>query len=400
MDAFHRPDIGEGIFFEYLRQDDPFSLDFLERVVDGFPFLLAPLAQVQGITSSVLQQPSPTKVPENGGLGVFKVLGSTTDAVTSHAMGLAGAMQHGAAEAAANVGQAMHNAGDSMRYFSEEAERNRQALWKELVTVSHRNPSDVLADVVAKIKGEVDEDVDVEMEAAAEETKPSFDVPHGRVFRQTTSKWFGETLEVPDEIAPMVHPTMNKTILSLVHLYLLLILIVSFPPTNSNKTRCVVRRCKIISLSPGDSSLVSYAHEAKVSKRGASLKEDVKGNNGTASRKMAPALILRSRSEASPECDVDPAREGDDSPQKIHIDLGLTEGRTSRRKGSFKGAKRLFSRGSKTPKPTRAHHCADCPDSIRSNVSECSSRSAPSGSALKKNGRKTDKMQKSLSYFL
>ena len=48
MDRFPRADIAEGIFYEYLRYDDPISPELRERVVDGFPFLLAPLAQVKG----------------------------------------------------------------------------------------------------------------------------------------------------------------------------------------------------------------------------------------------------------------------------------------------------------------------------------------------------------------
>ena len=49
MEVFQRPDIAEGIFYEYFRVDDPMSTELLERVVDGFPFLLAPLAQVKGV---------------------------------------------------------------------------------------------------------------------------------------------------------------------------------------------------------------------------------------------------------------------------------------------------------------------------------------------------------------
>ena len=47
MDIFPRPDVAEGIFYEYLRYDAPISLDFRDHVVDGIPFLLAPLALVR-----------------------------------------------------------------------------------------------------------------------------------------------------------------------------------------------------------------------------------------------------------------------------------------------------------------------------------------------------------------
>jgi len=42
-------DIAEGIFYEYLRVDDPMSVEARLNFATGFPFLLAPLAQVKGV---------------------------------------------------------------------------------------------------------------------------------------------------------------------------------------------------------------------------------------------------------------------------------------------------------------------------------------------------------------
>lgn len=52
MDTFPIEGMVSGIFYEYLRYDDPMSREFLENAVDGFPFLLAPLAQVKGVSIS------------------------------------------------------------------------------------------------------------------------------------------------------------------------------------------------------------------------------------------------------------------------------------------------------------------------------------------------------------
>ena len=256
MDSFPRPDIAEGIFFEYLRLDDPFSVEFIEKTVDGFPFLLSPLAQIQGVTPPVMQQ-SKTSTDERPSF--LKTIGGAAETFTSHATGLFGAMQHGATEAAASTVQAVQSAGYSFRNLGEEMDRKREFVWKQLTALPHQNPTQMFSDFVAKVKGEKTE------EEILNETEPEiFDnvsshAPHGRIFRPTTSQWFGETLEAPDEIAPIIHPTMNKTILSLVHLYLLLLLIVSFPGTNNNRTRFVVRRsCKSISVSSSDSSLLKY----------------------------------------------------------------------------------------------------------------------------------------------
>jgi len=42
-------EVAQGIFYEYLRVDDPMSVDARLNFATGFPFLLAPLAQVKGV---------------------------------------------------------------------------------------------------------------------------------------------------------------------------------------------------------------------------------------------------------------------------------------------------------------------------------------------------------------
>lgn len=72
MDALQRPDIGEGIFFEYLRRDNPISKEFIERVVDGFPFLLSP---IRSSLSSDMQRHRQEPLNRSSGI-IGKIMGT------------------------------------------------------------------------------------------------------------------------------------------------------------------------------------------------------------------------------------------------------------------------------------------------------------------------------------
>jgi len=49
MDRFAEPDLARGIFYEYMRGDDPMSIEARDNFAKGFPYLLAPLAHVKGM---------------------------------------------------------------------------------------------------------------------------------------------------------------------------------------------------------------------------------------------------------------------------------------------------------------------------------------------------------------
>jgi hypothetical protein len=412
LDTFTRPDIGFGIFFEYLRTDDPFSHDFLQRVVDGFPFLLAPLAQVHGITSSVLQAApfEPAKEPAHAIL--LNVVGGALDAFSSHAAGLANAMHQGASDTAVNAAHAVHSAGAAMRHFGEEAERRRIAMWNQMVALSQQHPAEIFAQMLARSKseGKLDEPEEVPKH---EEIATRRIVPHGKIFRPTTSRWFGETMDAPDEIGPLVHHTMNKTILSLVHLYLLLILIVSFPPTNANKTRFVVRRsCKAISVSSSETSLARVELDTVKTDSCARRNDtrhtyaDFVDTRGKMQNVAPEPPIVDDDEELYPGDNFDPAMEGR-GPQRIHIDLGPTikigtECQKERRPSI--GTNRFFPRPRRSSRSKTTHRSLsiDCPESERSSASDASGNSP--GKHVRKNGSRSnnsnDKMKKSLSYFM
>jgi hypothetical protein len=256
MDTFDRSDIAEGIFYEYLRTDDPISTELRERVMDGFPFLLAPLARAKDFQSA----PSPQKPPEVGN-PLFRVFAGVTESATSHAMGLAGMVQHGAfamAGHAANAalsfpGHAANAAlsfGDVTKSVVSEVDRRRGLLVKHAIllpdTVMHL-PETVMH-LVSRDPDPIQTVTDwVSGNATPEDPEePLTRVSRGRVFGYPLSRWFSDTYHAPDEIGPMkIRPTMTmrrKIFLTLVHLYLLLLLIVSFPGSCATRTKLVVRR--------------------------------------------------------------------------------------------------------------------------------------------------------------
>jgi hypothetical protein len=249
MDSFARPDIAEGIFYEYLRQDDPISTELRDRVVDGFPFLLAPLARAKDFHSPN----SPPKPPELGN-PLFRVFTGATESATANAMALAGMMQHNAFAMAGHAVSAAHSFGDVAHSVGSEMDRRRGLLVKHAILLPDTVMKhaillpDTVMHLVSRDKDPIQTVTDwVSGNATPEDLEePLTRVSRGRVFGYPLSRWFSDTYHAPDEIGPMkIRPTMTmrrKIFWGLVHLYLLLLLIVSFPGTYTTRTKLVVVR--------------------------------------------------------------------------------------------------------------------------------------------------------------
>lgn len=244
MDIFPRPDVAEGIFFEYLRYDDPISPDLKIRAVDGFPFLLAPLAQVKGVHMDMVH-PTPTMEGKKDEKGFLKAMGSFTGMLSSQAGDFSDWIQHGATGVASHVGSAAKLVGDSARGVGEEMDRRRVQVWSQMTALPEAGVNFITSRrfshrrAVSTVPSE-EEDFRAKFTTELPQMKSA---PRGRVFRFPATRWFGEEEKLPDEIEPMIHPTMTATrnvCLTMVHLYLLLLLIVSFPGTQSTRTRLVV----------------------------------------------------------------------------------------------------------------------------------------------------------------
>ena len=254
MDTFQRPDIAEGIFYEYLRLDDPMSFDFLDRVVDGFPFLLAPLAQVKGVSTPVRSKHGDvgSKIsPLSSSHPVFKAVTGLGETVSSHAMDLAGFVQNGASEMSNHAMNKARSVGDAARNLGEEMDRRRDILGKQFNSMAHQALSSLygrdqkaLTVVLPNWVGEMSK-LNLGDDALDNLANSP---PRGRVFRIPLAKLFGieELPPAPDEIVPMIHQASHtstqRVFLGLVHLYLLLLLIVSFPAHRTTVTKLYIRK--------------------------------------------------------------------------------------------------------------------------------------------------------------
>lgn len=260
MDSFPRPDVAKGIFYEYMRFDDPISSDFNERVVDGFPFLLGPLAQVKGMPHAIqmndaLMSSSSTGGPKPAGLG--KAVGNFAESMTYRAGDFAGWVHHGASGAACNVANAAKNLGATARSVGQGLERRRDELWNQVSNLPDNGKQFLNRRMNARTSRP--DELAVSVAHYMKRRRRAFmiqtsknqrraDVPRGRVFRSSISYWFG----VQDDEGPTIPKSKSSSrstfwgrllFVCMAHLYLLLLLIVSLPG-GTQYTKLVVRRKK------------------------------------------------------------------------------------------------------------------------------------------------------------
>jgi hypothetical protein len=261
MDILPRPDIAKGIFFEYLRFDDPISPDFREHVVDGVPFLLGPLAQIKGIA---LPSPSFTHTYDNQGNALSRAVDGLSDAITSQASDFMDFLQRGVEEMSDRAVKISESAKEAAQTLATEMDRRRDLMWTSMLSASEHSMNILSGRVrhpvtwVSNLMGSSHRNQhqvaslvfpSTVRPAAGKRPLMPLQVPRGRVLRNPFSYWFGEAphIQAPDEIEPMVvHPTANmshKMFWGLVHVYLLLLLIVSLPGYNT-RTKFVLRRSK------------------------------------------------------------------------------------------------------------------------------------------------------------
>lgn len=255
MDRFEEPGLGRAIFYEYLRGDDPMSMDARNHFADGFPFLLAPLAQVRGVSSPVRQQGEVPSTPEESSVGVLRFFGNMAGAVGSQAASATSWVQGGAAEAMGNVGKTAKAVGDTARNIGAEMEKRRVAAVEHVLSLPEQG-SQFLASLSPFKKAQRGEKVfqlrvlksDGSTTGWDNVSNESLQNILGGPVAQTLGQNLGRgsedaTSPMSDEIGVIKHPTMNFThqlFLYTVHLYLMLLLIVSVP--RSYTTKLVVKR--------------------------------------------------------------------------------------------------------------------------------------------------------------
>jgi len=243
MATFPRPDMARGIFGEYLN-DTPISVDAKAHFADGFPFLLAPLAQVKGMSSAVPN----TQTHEGSTINKLKDSPSSQNpmhrmmdaaaqgvgAVNSQAQTLSKWMANGAASASSSaLGGAMGVA----RGLSDELDRQRMEFLDGAVALQ-KEGMEMLSHL---IKQSTEEDG---LGALAVVANPS-SMPSAAPFSNGYGISYDDVV-IPDEIGINIEPTMNFThrlFFTTVHIYLLLLLVLSMP---GSTTRFVVVKRRIL----------------------------------------------------------------------------------------------------------------------------------------------------------
>jgi len=241
MDVFRRPDIAKGIFSEYLN-NDPISLDAKARFADGFPFLLAPLAQVKGMLSAVPhthERPKKSKTQQDRSSNANPVhrfvdaAMNSMGAMNNQAQTLSKWMQESAASASSN---AMNSAVDLGRVINSEMKRQRIEIIENALAL--RNEGVEMLSSLVKVS------LEDEKMALALVAMPSFS-PYSAGFNaynqvqedeSETIKYIHEALLESDEIGIRVEPTVNFShylFFTSVHAYLFLLLVVSWDTTGS-----------------------------------------------------------------------------------------------------------------------------------------------------------------------
>jgi hypothetical protein len=221
LDTFPRPDIARGIFAEYLNKD-PISLDAKAHFTDGFPFLLAPLAQVKGMSSAVPQAARKVEPQSSNSMHRFidKAMQSF-DAMNAQANSFSKWMQ-GSAE---DMGSAFESILGATRELGYEIDRQRLELFESVMAFKEEG-MEILASL---------------MKSSTIEESPSLS-PFSQDFDTYKEDSASQDI-MPDEIGIEIEPSMNFSRVFFfvsVHVYLLLLFVVSFP--DSHKSKLIVKR--------------------------------------------------------------------------------------------------------------------------------------------------------------
>jgi hypothetical protein len=260
IDVFSQPDIAPGIFFEYLRGDDPISMEARNNFADGFPFLLAPLAQLKGLVSKQeipieTDQSSPYKSQSAKNLNVLvtglwdNLQSNISEGVSWMRVNVDGGIQN-MNNAILGMNSALHNLGSTWNILSLILEEKRDETLENISQLNAKTFKMLLSRIpILNDKFIFEEDrVDYEEEHGNVDiisNKHNVFQPLIVEMLEKSSKQRPET----DEIGVIIEPNMSSThllFLYSVHLYLVLLLILSVP--DSHTTRLVIKKSSVYTL--------------------------------------------------------------------------------------------------------------------------------------------------------
>mmetsp|Transcript_15365 Transcript_15365/g.21934 ORF Transcript_15365/g.21934 Transcript_15365/m.21934 type:complete len:1025 (+) Transcript_15365:291-3365(+) len=239
IDTFESPEMAQGIFHEYLRVDDPISPEARERFSDGFPFLLAPLAQLKGITTPISDEGTreeekhhmKIRFPQNIG----KMVENCLSGVTSQATEIVSTV-HG------NIDGFFSTVVRQAQGMSVVFERRRDETWEQFKSLPEFS-TNFIASQVPFLRGIpiFNHVFQKKRRGANMKNIATEDVKHLQSL-------------LSDEIGVIIEPTIDFThsaFLTMVHFYLVLLLIVSVP--GSATTKYVLKRSGASNIESEDS---------------------------------------------------------------------------------------------------------------------------------------------------
>mmetsp|Transcript_25138 Transcript_25138/g.54874 ORF Transcript_25138/g.54874 Transcript_25138/m.54874 type:complete len:1075 (-) Transcript_25138:129-3353(-) len=252
MDVFPDAELARGIFYEYLRGDDPMSMQARDSFADGFPFLLAPLDQVRGVSSPILPHDGKAhkkRLPRDADKRIQRFFGSIHDIVNGHMSNAGNWVQSSAGDMRSNVLNTARSLADSARNLSIDIERQKCTV-QEHVSGLLEEASRVLALRIPSLFSHLPvrdkaptADNSIEGSGRTGENTVMINQTSGSAVRLQRGRLLHQRKEETDEIGVIIDPTMNFThrVFSyMVHFYLMLLLIVSVP--GSYTTRLVAKR--------------------------------------------------------------------------------------------------------------------------------------------------------------
>jgi hypothetical protein len=228
MDIFPRPDIARGIFAEYMNKN-PISLDAKAHFTDGFPFLLAPLAQVKGMSSAVPQSQSPKKVESQSSNPMHRFFDTAMNSfnkMNAQANSFSTWMQGNAADVSSNMGNVFGSVVGAARGLGSELDRQRLEFFESAMALKEEG-MEMLSSL---------------MKTSTIEESPSLS-PFSREFDAYNEDSQSSQEILPDEIGIEIEPSMNfshSLFFVSVHVYLMLLFVVSFPA--SYQSKLVIKR--------------------------------------------------------------------------------------------------------------------------------------------------------------
>lgn len=213
------------------------STEFLANVVEGFPFMLAPLSQVKGIASPVLSQSTPDlgTIPASNSL--FRTIGGMGEVLTSQAVSFADLLHSGAHEFSSSAVEKAKSVGSAAKNLGEELERKRELIGKHIVSFSDRAMSNFYNSDDKKVAVTFDWISDSELSRISSQLHNQ----RSQERKEETSRFtrmmcwaFGA-----DAASLTASDVTQRLFFSFVHVYLLLLLIATFPTQWRTYTKVV-----------------------------------------------------------------------------------------------------------------------------------------------------------------